>query len=97
MIRNLYLNEELIISLTKDNQLSGVIKKEFLAKRINPTQLQFVKDNANVMEKLQEKKDLELTTNGTIITSSIDDTIGSGYSIPSSIINLDDNLGAKRM
>ena len=97
MIRNLYLNEELIISLTKENQIVGVIKKEFLAKKVNSMQLQFVKDSSNVMEKLKEGQDLELTTNGTIVTSSIDGTVGRGYSVPSSIVNLDDKLGAKRM
>ena len=96
MIRNLYLNEELIISMNKDNKLNGVIKREFLAKKVDPINLHFVKENPDIMEKLREGQELQITTNGIIVKSSIDDLTGKGYSIPTSVENLEEKLNARR-
>ena len=96
MIRELYINERLVITLDKGNHLNGLILQEYSLKSLNERQIEFIKSKASVMEKLKEGSQLNIDTDGTTITSSIKETKGVGFSIPSSVEDLEFNLNAKR-
>ncbi len=96
MIRNLYVNEELIVSLN-NKRLIGMIKKEHLSKSINSDQIKFIRDYPDVMRKLKEGNELQITTNGVITKSSIEDKIGEGFTVPASIGDLDDKISGRRL
>ena len=97
MIRDLYINEKIMISLTKNNKINALkIKDNMMPKMINQDELEFIRHKASVMDKLKEGRVINITTDGTTITSDIIDSTGKGYSVPSSIEDLEFNLNAKR-
>ena len=96
MIRDLYINEKLIIYMEKNEKLSAFRIKENVPKIIDPQEIQFVKERASVMESLKNGSIMDITTDGTVITSNMVGTKGEGYSIPTSLEALENNLNAKR-
>lgn len=96
MIKDLYINEKIIISLDKTNHLNGLIIKEYSTNSLDSKEIEFIRSKASVMDKLKEENKLDIITDGTTITSSIKEDKGVGFTIPSSIENLEFNLNAKR-
>ena len=96
MIRDLYINEKLIIYMEKNEKLSALRVKENVPKIIDPQEIQFVRERASVMESLKKGSIMDITTDGTVVTSNIIGTKGEGYSIPTSLEALENNLNAKR-
>ena len=96
MIRDLYINEELMIFLNKNNRLDALKIREKVPKVISQSEIEFIKEKAYIMDELKEGKIVNITTDGTTITSDIVGTKGKGLSIPSSIEDLEFNLNAKR-
>ena len=97
MIRDLYINEKIMISLTKNNKINALkINDSMMPKMIDQDELEFIRHKASVMDKLKEGRVINITTDGTTITSDIIDSTGKGYSVSSSIEDLEFNLNAKR-
>ena len=96
MIRDLYINEELMIFLNKNNQLDALRIRERIPKAISPSEIEFIRERASIVDQLKEGKIVKITTDGTTITSDMVGVKGEGLSIPSSIENLEFNLNAKR-
>ena len=96
MIRDLYINEEIMIFLNKSNKLDALRIRERIPKAVSQDEIGFIKDKASIMDELKDGKIVNITTDGTTITSDIIGTKGKGLSIPTSIEDLEFNLNAKR-
>ena len=96
MIRDLYINEKLMIFLNKNNRLDALRISEKVPKAISQSEIDFIRSKASIMDELKEGKIVNITTDGTTITSDIIGTKGQGLSIPTSIEDLEFNLNAKR-
>ncbi len=96
MIRDLYINEKIMISMSKTNQFTALRIKDNMPKTIDSKELEFIRNKPSVMDKLKEGRIINITTDGNTITSDIIENQGKGYSIPSSIEDLEFNLNAKR-
>lgn len=96
MIRELYINEKIMISMSRNNRLDALRIKDSMPKSISPSELEFLRNKPSVMDKLKEGRIINITTDGTTITSDIVGTTGQGYSVPSSLEDLEFNLNAKR-
>ena len=96
MIRDLYINEELIIYMKSNNILRALWIEENIPKEVNSRELEFIRNKASIMEKLRKENVMQITTDGNKVTSSLDFITGEGLSIPTSIEDLEFNLNAKR-
>jgi hypothetical protein len=97
MIRDLYLNEELILSINKQNKLECLLLKDSIIQPVGIKGFEtIVKERPSVMEQLRAGEKLDISTDGNNIVSTIKEDKGVGYSIPSSVEDLENKLNARR-
>ena len=95
MIRELYIGERILINNENGKILGFRVTKEG-PRSIDSKELQFINDKASIMEKLKSGSIVDISTNGTTVTSSIISTKGEGDSISSSVENLESKLNGRR-
>ena len=95
MIRELYIGERILINNENGKILGFRVTKEG-PRSIEPKELQFINDKASIMEKLKSGSIVDISTDGTTVTSSIIGTEGKGLSIPTSIEDLEFKINGRR-
>ena len=95
MIRELYIGERILINNDNGKIFAYRITKEG-PMTIDPKEIQFINDKAAIMEKLKSGSIVDISTDGTTVTSSIIGTSGTGLSIPTSVEDLEFKLNGRR-
>jgi len=95
MIRELFIGERILINQENGKTLAFRVTKEG-PRSIDPKEMQFIKDKAAIMEKLNSGSIIDISTDGTTVTSRILDTAGKGLSIPTSVEDLEFKLNGRR-
>ena len=95
MIRELRIGERILINNENGKILAFKVTKEG-PRTIDPKEMQFMKDKAAIMEKLKSGSIVDISTDGTTVTSSIIGTKGKGPSIPTAVEDLEFKLNGRR-
>lgn len=95
MVRELYIGERILINQDNGKIFAYRISKEG-PRLIDPKEMQFINDKAAIMEKLKSGSIVDISTDGTTVTSSIIGTSGTGLSIPTSVEDLEFKLNGRR-
>ena len=95
MIRELFIGERILINQENGKILAFKVTKEG-PRTIDPKEMQFIKDKAAIMEKLKSGSIVDISTDGTTVTSSVIGTTGKGLSIPTSVEDLEFKLNGRR-
>lgn len=96
MIKELEINEKLMIKLEKEDRLIVFRVQENVPRIIDPEEINFIKEKPSIMSRLKEGNIISVVTNGETVTSSILGTTGKGENIPKSIEDLDNNISIRR-
>lgn len=95
MIRELFIGERILINKENGKIAAFRVTKEG-PRTIDPKEIQFINDKASIMEKLNSGSIVDISTDGTTVTSSIIGAAGKGLSIPTSVEDLEFKLNGRR-
>ena len=95
MIKDLFIGERILINKENEKILAFRVTKSG-PRLIDSEEIEFIKDKASIMEKLNSGSIVDISTDGTTVTSKIIGATGIGENIQTAVEDLDNKISMGR-